>query len=549
MPPSSPFSLAAAHLYPFSFPTPPPELPLSSVPTPTANATATATATAAWPSAWLGVPTSSSSSSSYTVPGTADLAQYRLRSHVPSINYNRYTSTLSSPPPRQTVASNNVWSSAECDNTFAPVAPASSPPSEVLVSPAPLATLATLATTNSRAMSPSPSPDTTNEDKFASMAANISCLFWFTPTQTLVHCASSAAASSTHNARLPLLSPVCLATPEFKLFAAAMLSRTQVSRTVVALALLYIYRLKLHSPTILGTPGSEYRVFTIALVLANKFLDDNTYTNKTWAQVSKLPVSEIGVMEVEFLKHIDYDLAVSNKKWSEWSDLLACFARARNAARFACVSLPGSPVTRQPPPPSPALPLLQSPPLSGRTSRKRKIIFEDDILDPSPGPGHKRLYAPVSQPQHTSAGLYYSPTPASFSVDPQAALAVGALPVLPKPKGVVLPLTPTLAYPGTAMRPVPVVPGPSIDQIPLLVKNTYAIPATYTVPGSLSHPVPPAPAPAPVPASARALAAVQPAARANPFIYPVVDKHYVPVPRLLSVKQLHPGAITDLSRW
>ncbi|KAK9240733.1 cyclin-domain-containing protein [Lipomyces kononenkoae] len=534
MPPLSPFSLTAApHLYPFSFPTPPPELPLSS---------------------------SSSSGSGTTQTCTADLAQYRLRSHAgPSSTYSRSynsRSALSSPPRKFSTAAR----SADADNNnniFAPATAVVSSPCEVLMSPAPVATLAM-----SSSAVPAAADSTTNEDAFASMAANISCLFWFTPTQTLVHCA-------THNARLPLLAPVCLATPEFRLFAAAMLSRTQVSRTVVALALLYIYRLKLHAPSILGTPGSEYRVFTIALVLANKFLDDNTYTNKTWAQVSKLPVAEIGVMEVEFLKHIDYDLAVSTQKWSEWSDLLACFARARNAARFACVSLPGSPVSHQPPPPPPPPKhqhLLQSPSPQSRTSRKRKMIVEDAVEPSSLGP--KRFYA---QPQHglPQHGLMYNPptTSSASGILTDAhhqtpSLAIGPGPgmtVLPKPKGVVLPLTPTLAYPGTAMmRPIVLAPSSSIEQIPLLVKNTYAM-STYAVapavaPAGLGQPVPvpvaaPEPAPAPAPALVRALAAVQPATRANPFVYPVVDKHYVPVPRLLSVRQLHPAALTDPGRW
>ncbi|KAK9461219.1 cyclin-domain-containing protein, partial [Lipomyces oligophaga] len=167
------------------------------------------------------------------------------------------------------------------------------------------------------------------------MVANMSCLFWFTPSQTLVHCSSSS--------QLILL-PVCVPTPEFRAFVSAILSRTQVSRSVVALALLYIYRLKLKSPAIVGTPGSEYRIFTTGLVLANKFLDDNTYTNKTWAQVSKLPVNEIGIMELEFLKHICYDLLVSRSAWADWGRLLAVFVRVRKNASFACLSNPSSPI-------------------------------------------------------------------------------------------------------------------------------------------------------------------------------------------------------------
>ncbi|KAK9389893.1 hypothetical protein V1515DRAFT_175899 [Lipomyces mesembrius] len=487
MPPSSPFSFPA-HLYPFSFPTPPPELPL-------ASATCS-----------LGT----------ALPTSADLAQYRLRSHVaPNYSANRsYKSRpiLSSPP-----RSLSVTSSGTIDTT--------SSPSDVLFSPAPHAA-------TGRALSPSD-----NEDAFTAMAANITCLFWFTPTPTLVYCAA--------HARLPLLSPVCLPTREFRLFASAMLARTQVSRTVVALALLYIYRLKLHAPSILGTPGSEYRVFTIALVLANKFLDDNTYTNKTWAQVSKLPVSEIGVMEIEFLKHVNYELAVAKEKWTEWTDVLASFAKARRAAGFSCVSVPGSPVCQSPPP------------VPGR-SRKRKTVEDDAYASPA-----KRLYTQPQPRQQlppqsgNSTSYYYSPTtPSSDDVSQlladtsaQAAFALG-FPLLPKLK-YIAPMTPTFAAtPNTVLRPAASMQQftTPVQQIPLLVKNTYAIPATYALP-ALPQPisvVAPAPAPAPAP---HAVPALQSTTRANPFVYPVVDKHYVPVPRLMSVRQLHSSAVTSPGRW
>lgn len=49
----------------------------------------------------------------------------------------------------------------------------------------------------------------------------------------------------------------------------------QVSHSVVILALLYIYRLKANN-TICGATGSEFRLTTTALMMANKILDDNS---------------------------------------------------------------------------------------------------------------------------------------------------------------------------------------------------------------------------------------------------------------------------------
>ena len=55
-------------------------------------------------------------------------------------------------------------------------------------------------------------------------------------------------------------------------------------------------------------------------------LDDNTYTNKTWAEVSGISVQEIHVMEVEFLSNMRYTLLASEKQWKEWHHKLGKFS-------------------------------------------------------------------------------------------------------------------------------------------------------------------------------------------------------------------------------
>ena len=54
-------------------------------------------------------------------------------------------------------------------------------------------------------------------------------------------------------------------------------------------------------------------------------LDDNTYTNKTWAEVSGISVQEIHIMEVEFLSNMRYTLYVSDKEWDAWHVKLGRF--------------------------------------------------------------------------------------------------------------------------------------------------------------------------------------------------------------------------------
>ncbi|GAB0141373.1 hypothetical protein EsHS_00001970 [Epichloe bromicola] len=79
------------------------------------------------------------------------------------------------------------------------------------------------------------------------------------------------------------------------------------------------------TPQIKGRAGSEYRLLTVALMLGNKFLDDNTYTNKTWAEVSCFAVQEIHVMEVEFLSNMRYNLLASKEEWEHWIVKLSSF--------------------------------------------------------------------------------------------------------------------------------------------------------------------------------------------------------------------------------
>lgn len=125
--------------------------------------------------------------------------------------------------------------------------------------------------------------------------------------------------------RMPALSVHAVPDDEFKKWVNRLLSTTQVTQNVILLALLFVYRLKMTNPSVRGRPGSEYRLLTVALMLGNKFLDDNTYTNKTWAEVSSIKVKEIHVMEVEFLSNMRYALLASSQQWEEWLDKLSAY--------------------------------------------------------------------------------------------------------------------------------------------------------------------------------------------------------------------------------
>ncbi|KAM0471042.1 hypothetical protein ACHAPX_009612 [Trichoderma viride] len=195
----------------------------------------------------------------------------------------------------------------------------------------------------------------------ADFAAQMTCLFWFEPHEHLRKAESMKSRPNVLPSRL-----VDLAKPssQFRKWVYNVLSTTQVTQNVILLALLFIYRLKCSTPQIKGRGGSEYRLLTVSLMLGNKFLDDNTYTNKTWAEVSCFTVNEIHVMEVEFLSNMRYNLLASKDEWEGWLTKLACFHDYYEQA----LNIPASPLHVSPssrnfhsPIPSPTTTTLAAP--------------------------------------------------------------------------------------------------------------------------------------------------------------------------------------------
>ena len=207
----------------------------------------------------------------------------------------------------------------------------------------------------------------------------ITCLFWFESSDLL---------QQVEDSPIPLQPPKQLVsdakpTTGFRKWVTTILSTTMVAQNVVVLALLFIYRLKKLNPTVKGKPGSEYRLLTVALMLGNKFLDDNTYTNKTWAEVSGINVGEVHIMEVEFLSNMKYTLFTCEADWARWQSLLGKFA-----AFFDKASKPQPPAPILPPASSLHLPMaLPSPPASNQASPP----FTGDF------PQHAAVYGAANQ--------------------------------------------------------------------------------------------------------------------------------------------------------
>ncbi|KAH8724152.1 hypothetical protein GQ44DRAFT_773407 [Phaeosphaeriaceae sp. PMI808] len=236
-----------------------------------------------------------------------------------------------------------------------------------------------------------PSTINTPQEGLPQLAAEITCLFWFESSTTLKQVLD---ATSSPHAIQPLVADAH-PTIGFKKWVTTILTTTQVAQNVILLALLFVYRLKLTNPTVKGKPGSEYRLLTVALMLGNKFLDDNTYTNKTWAEVSGISVQEVHIMEVEFLSNMRYSLYTSKKKWEEWHTILGKFGTY--FSRASQVPAPGSisPLGLHTPLLAVQQNFVPSPPTAQQTSPPTSVMYS---------PNHMSFSnTPLLQPQSTSA--------------------------------------------------------------------------------------------------------------------------------------------------
>jgi hypothetical protein len=209
-------------------------------------------------------------------------------------------------------------------------------------------------------------PPTINNSKgsLADFAAQITCLFWF-ESSVILH-----RVEESHSPPMPTTSLLSDAMPTmgFRKWVTTILSTTQVTQNVILLALMFIYRLKRLNPTVKGKLGSEFRLLTVALMLGNKFLDDNTYTNKTWAEVSGISVQEIHIMEVEFLSNMRYTLYASEDEWRAWHVKLGKFwnyfdmaSNTVQSAKPKSINLPAPAFHHRPDLPTPPASVQPSP--------------------------------------------------------------------------------------------------------------------------------------------------------------------------------------------
>lgn len=97
----------------------------------------------------------------------------------------------------------------------------------------------------------------------------------------------------------------------FRKWVLQVLSATRLPSATILLSLSYMalrVRQQYAAGTLNTTERALYQMLTISLILGSKFLDDNTFQNKSWAEVSHINVTELNKDEREWLSSFGHRL-------------------------------------------------------------------------------------------------------------------------------------------------------------------------------------------------------------------------------------------------
>lgn len=132
--------------------------------------------------------------------------------------------------------------------------------------------------------------------------------------------------------------------PAFRRFAHQVLSQTLLSPTAYLLGILNALRVPLMArlddgsidPTVIElfaqpTSAAPFKLLTLGLMMSNKHLDDNTFLNKTWNEVTGIPLLELNQMEAWFLKKCNYEITVPDDTWVSFLHKLQSWEEKRSS--------------------------------------------------------------------------------------------------------------------------------------------------------------------------------------------------------------------------
>ncbi|KAJ1024803.1 hypothetical protein NDA16_002843 [Ustilago loliicola] len=132
--------------------------------------------------------------------------------------------------------------------------------------------------------------------------------------------------------------------PAFRRFVHQVLAQTLLSPTSFLLGILNALRLLIMAqladgsidPVVLElfaqpTSAAPFKLFTLGMMIANKHLDDNTFLNKTWNEVTGIPLAELNQTEAWFLKKCNYEITVPDETWIGFLNRLQSWEEKRSS--------------------------------------------------------------------------------------------------------------------------------------------------------------------------------------------------------------------------
>lgn len=131
--------------------------------------------------------------------------------------------------------------------------------------------------------------------------------------------------------------------PAFRKFVSGLLTSTRLPSTTILLGMNYLARRMNQlnaAPTgpFKANDGQVWRMLTIGLLLGSKFLDDNTFQNRSWSEVSGIPVSELNTLEHEWLSGMEWSLYINldeSKDFKAWIQSWNDWRETKNMQRSA----------------------------------------------------------------------------------------------------------------------------------------------------------------------------------------------------------------------
>ncbi|SNX86242.1 uncharacterized protein MEPE_04951 [Melanopsichium pennsylvanicum] len=132
--------------------------------------------------------------------------------------------------------------------------------------------------------------------------------------------------------------------PAFRRFVHQVLAQTLLSPSAFLLGILNALRLLIMAqmpdgtidPAVLElfaqpTSAAPFKLFTLGMMIANKHLDDNTFLNRTWNEVTGIPLAELNQTEAWFLKKCNYEVTVPDETWIGFLNRLQSWEEKRSS--------------------------------------------------------------------------------------------------------------------------------------------------------------------------------------------------------------------------